>query len=238
MLGLSMRKVAVIGFSILTCVGIFLGPVYPVSAAKDYGYPTLSSRPTIPDVRAYEGALVQFPPWRHLVSPDTFSYDVYFENGCWKKSFPIRIGRYWQLSDICEYRPKSFFNKAAAEVNKSWIISYHYQDAELRVLGGIFFPEESLKIVFSDDHGESWTMLRTSVVDPVNNTVAALTDKPGGYMVMAGFVSPGTFYNYNSNVQGVSSDRLLQFAESTTGLYAPVMSEYLLMVIKLLNPFN
>lgn len=233
-----MRKIAAIRISIVIVALLSIVGVSPVHAAKDYGYPTLSSRPSVPDVRAHEGAYIQFSPWRHLVSPETFSYDVYFEKGCWKKSFPIRIGRYWQLSDICEYRPKSFFNKAAAEVDKSWIISYHYQDAELLVLGGISFPEESLKIVFSDDHGESWTMLRSSVVDPVNNTVAALTDKPGGYMVMAGFVSPRTFYNYNSNVQGISSDKPIKLAESTTGFYTPVMSEYLLMLIKLLNPFK
>lgn len=180
----------------------------PVHASLSYGLPKLTSMPRKPDVLKGAGGTFRLSPWRIIVAPGTFSYDVYFENGCWDKSFPMRIGRYWQLSDICEFRPRPHFkpNKAPAVPEKSWVISYHYTDAEIALFGGLSFPEESLKIVFSEDHGESWKMLRSSVVDTQNNTVAAITDKEGGYMVMAGFVDPSTFYNYKE-VKGIYTER-------------------------------
>lgn len=140
-----------------------------------------------------------------IIAPNTFTYDTYFQTGCWKKTFPMHIGRYWQLSDICEFRarPYSRVNKAPAVPSRSWVISYHYDDSQLNIIGGIAFPENSLKIVFSSDHGKSWTMLKSSVVNADTNTVAAITDKEGGFMVMGGFVNPKTYYNYK-DVKGLS----------------------------------
>lgn len=187
---------------------IFLSFVQPAHADKSYGYPSLSSMPARPDIMQYEGGTFVQNAWELTVAPRTFSYDIWYQHGCWKKTFPMRIGRYWQISDICEFWPRPHFkpNSAPAVSERSWIITYHYKDDDIKVLGGISFPEESLKIVFSDDHGESWTMLKSSIVDAENNTVAAITDGQGGYTVMAGFVSPNTYYNYKE-VKGVSTIR-------------------------------
>ena len=176
----------------------FLTSVTFVDASLSYGLPGLSRMPRAADIREDAGGKFESDQWRMVVAPNTFGYDIWFQNGCWKKSFPKRIGRYWQLSDICEFWPRPHFkaNSAPAVSTKPWVISYKYTDDEIALFGGLSFPEESLKIVFSDDHGESWTMLRSSVVDVDNNTVSAVTEGQGGYMVMAGFVSPDTFYNY------------------------------------------
>lgn len=177
-------------------------------ADKSYGLPTLNSNPRKADILKNEGGNFTYRAWKMIVAPETFPYDIYFQRGCWKKTFPMHIGRYWQLTDICEFRPRPHFraNKAAAVAQRSWIISYHYDDSELTLIGGIAIPENSLKMVFSDDHGESWTMMKSSVVDVDNNTISAITDDEGGYMVMGGFVNPKTFYNYKE-VKGVSTVR-------------------------------
>jgi hypothetical protein len=192
---------------------IFLLVPLPAFASKSYDTPeSMSSVPREPHVRKLQGATNQFTDWTMIVPPDTFSYDIYFEHGCRLKTFPLRIGRYWQISDICEFWPKSHYNNATAEINRAWMISYKYDENDLGLVKKLSFPEESLKIVFSDDNGETWTMLRSSVVDTENNTVAAITDKPGGYMVMSGFVKPNVFYSYSDideDVLGATTTRSL-----------------------------
>lgn len=199
------RKILALTF-LLACA--FLSHPTPSYADKSYGLPTLSEMPRRPDVYHDQGNFVDYDPWRMIVAPNTFDYDVYFQTGCWKKTFPMLIGRYWQLSDICEFWPKPHFkaNTAAAVSSKSWILSFKYTDEDIRVLGGLSFPEDSLKIVFSDDHGESWTMLRGAAIDTDNNTIAVITDKQGGFMLMGGFVSPETYYNY-ADVKGAYTVR-------------------------------
>ncbi|OGK31222.1 hypothetical protein A3D08_01510 [Candidatus Roizmanbacteria bacterium RIFCSPHIGHO2_02_FULL_43_11] len=183
---------------------VILVTPFPVYAAKTYEAPTLSSTPREPDVRKDQGATLHFSSWTHIVPPETFSYDVYFQNGCSTKTLPRNIGRYWQITDICDFHLRSHFNKARAVPNRAWIIGFRYTDENLEFLPGLRFPENSLKIVYSSDYGQSWTMLKSSTVDSVNNTVAAITDKPGGYMVMAGFVNPATYYSYKE-VKGIST---------------------------------
>lgn len=178
-----------------------------VYASKSYGQPSLTKPTHKPEILGNQGGIVSYGPWKLTVSPGTFTYDIYFRKGCWDKTFPMSIGRYWQVSDICEFWPKSQFNNAAAEIKKVWTVTYTYSENELIVLPGISLPESSLKIVFSDDLGSSWIMLKSSVVDTENNTVAAVTDRPGGFMVMSGFVSPLTYYNYTSDVKGVYTYR-------------------------------
>lgn len=177
-------------------------------ASKSYGKPTLTNMPASPDIRQNEGGEFVLSPWHLTVAPDTFSYDIFFQTGCWDKSFPMRLVRYWQISDICEFRPKPFVagNNAPAVPTRPWIITYVYTEDELGLVGDIGFPEASLKIVYSNDHGKSWTMLKSSTVNVESNTVSAITDKPGGFMVMAGFTSPGTYYNYEE-VKGASTVR-------------------------------
>lgn len=195
--------------AVIGCLVIFafLTPS-PAYADKSYGLPTLLEMPRRPDIVQNQGGVVDYEPWKMIVAPNTFTYDVYFQTGCWKKTFPMHIGRYWQLSDICEFWPKphSRANTAAAVSQKTWILSFHYDDEDIRLIGGLSFPEKSLKIVYSDDHGESWTMLKGAAIDETNNTIAVITDKQGGFMLMGGFVEPETYYNY-ADVKGAYTVR-------------------------------
>ncbi|MBP9798096.1 hypothetical protein KBC70_03015 [Candidatus Woesebacteria bacterium] len=212
----------------IACAIIFFLFPLGAQASKSYDTPeSMSSHTREPQVRQNQGATVYLTKWLMTVPPETFSYDVYFEHGCRLKTFPLRIGRYWQVSNICEFWPKSHYNLAAAEINRSWMITYQYAESELGVLGGLAFPESSLKIVFSDDNGESWEMLRSSVVDEENNTVAAITDKPGGYMVMAGFVKPDVFYSYSDideDVLGATTTRA--FEGTPDSVFNPIVYAY------------
>lgn len=193
--------------SALICLGLFLMLAGSVSAQKTYGQPGLSDKPRFAHILQNEGGFFRYEDWLLTIAPRTFDYDIYYQHGCWKKSFPIRIGRYWQVSDICEFWPRSHFNGATAERNKPWIISFRYDDNDLLVFPGLYFPESALKIVYSPDGGNTWTMLRSSIVDTENNTVAALTSEPGGFMVMSGFVAADTYYDYTDpSVLGLQSD--------------------------------
>jgi len=211
----------------LLIAALLLFTPLPVFASKSYDTPeSMSSHTREPQVRQNQGATVYFTKWMLTVPPQTFSYDIYFEHGCRLKTFPLRIGRYWQISHICEFWPKSHYNLADAEVNRAWMITYHYDESELGVIGGLAFPESSIKIVFSDDNGQSWEMLRSSVVDEENNTVAAITDKPGGYMIMAGFVKPDVFYSYSDIDEDVLGASTTRFKGTPDSVFNPLVYVY------------
>ncbi len=201
-----MRATHLIVFLFLSFLAIMPHVAY---ASKSYGKPTLSSFPSSPSIRADDGGVFVLNPWHVIFEPQSYPYDIWIQTGCWDKSFPMRLVRYWQISDICEFRPKAYQvgNDAPAVPLKKWILTYSYTDEDLQVFGDVLaFPESSLKIVHSNDYGKTWTMLRSSTVDTFANTVSVVTDKPGGYMVMAGFAPAGAFYNYGE-VKGASDSR-------------------------------
>ena len=89
------------------------------------------------------------------------------------------------VGDIHQIWLTDYYNKAnilASVQNKPSIIALHYNDFQLLKTGGGSVPESSLKISYSPD-GITWTTLPTSVVDQVNNTVAALHKIGGHYMI-------------------------------------------------------
>ena len=89
------------------------------------------------------------------------------------------------VGDIHQIWLTDYYNKAnilASVQNKPSIIALHYNDLQLLKTGGGSVPESSLKISYSPD-GITWTVLPTSVVDQVNNTVAALHKIGGYYMI-------------------------------------------------------
>lgn len=202
-----MRAMMLILFMIVSFIALVPSNAH---ASKSYGKPTLSSFPSSPSIRADDGGVFVLSPWHILFEPHSYSYDIWVQTGCWDKSFPLRLVRYWQISDICEFRPKPYQvgNDAPAVPQKKWILTYSYTDEDLQVFGDVLtFPEASLKIVFSQDYGKTWTMMRESTVDTLANTVSVVTDKPGGYMVMAGFAPAGAYYNYGE-VKGASDTRI------------------------------
>ncbi len=101
----------------------------------------------------------------------------------------------WQVGSIQKiwfktYPPKGS-NKPAAIIipelqSKPSIIGMSYTHEDLTPPGQIYtrFAEAQLKLAHSID-GSVWRIMPTSVVDPVNNTVAALEKIGGYYMIVA-----------------------------------------------------
>jgi len=96
---------------------------------------------------------------------------------------------YWQIGRIEELWYKDHYNKARilpSIQRKPSIVALSYTESDLIIAGNPKkkFNEKLLQLAFSSD-GKYWTILPTSVVDVVNNTVAAL-HKVGGYYMVVG----------------------------------------------------
>ncbi len=66
------------------------------------------------------------------------------------------------------------------------IVSLSYNHFQLLKSGGGSIPERTFRLAYSLD-GKKWTVLRSSVVDPINNTVSAITKVGGYYMIVSGY---------------------------------------------------
>lgn len=98
---------------------------------------------------------------------------------------------YWQIGNIQQmfYKAYPASGKEAAVIipevqHKSSIIALKYNKSQLIPPGepNTKFSELKLKLAHSTD-GINWRIMSNSVVDPINNTVAAI-DKLGGYYVI------------------------------------------------------
>lgn len=161
---------------------------------------TNSERPNLPELYANEGKTFRRNGVTITVVPNTIPYDVYLTTAIADKlQQPIRIGKYWQVTDVYEMWFRSFFNKARVEnVRQQSIVVIPYTNDDLRVTASVSLPEASLKVVCSPDGGETWTMERSSSVDSSAKTVSALTKVGGGCMLMSGFVPVNQYNNYRS----------------------------------------
>ncbi|KXK10913.1 MAG: hypothetical protein UZ22_OP11002000541 [Microgenomates bacterium OLB23] len=87
----------------------------PASAFADYTYtsPTnFTQVPKEPEVRALQGAVIRKDSFTLVVAENTSPWDAYVSYGYVKKSQPLRLCRYWQISDIYEFKLRSHFNNA------------------------------------------------------------------------------------------------------------------------------
>lgn len=185
---------------------LFLVVVLPTYAAYTYTSPSdFTKTPFEPEVLAGEARIIRKGEFELFIEPQTTPWDAYIGFGYTKKGHPIRLCRYWQVSDIFEFKLRSHFNDALIAPRKNTLINFHYDSDVLKVFPLIYFPENSLKIVVSDDNGESWTMLKNTVVDAENNTVSAIAKLNKGYMIVAGFVNPKIMCDYKSDVKGVTT---------------------------------
>ncbi len=193
-----------VAFFVVACVS-FLNPL-SIFADNSYTTPSnFTAVPFEPEVLAQQSAIVVKDRFTLIVETETSPWDAYISYGYRTKSHPIRLCRYWQITDISEFKLRSHFNNAVIEPQKNTLISFKYETDMLKILPFLYFPETSLKIVESDDGGESWTMLKNSVVDSENNTVSAITKLNRGYMVVSGFVNPKINCNYNDSVKGATT---------------------------------
>ena len=124
-----------------------------------------------------------------IVSANTIPFDSFItvENEV-KKSL-IRIGAYWQISEVKKVWFHSFHNRATVaeslQMNPS-VISMTYSNHDLAPPGvpGYFFPQHNLKLAYSSD-GIKWKILQNSVVDTQNKTVASINKIGGYYMIVS-----------------------------------------------------
>lgn len=196
-----MRKYLKLSLFFLVFV-LFL-PGYTNASTKSYTIPGPSApKPHLPELYANEGQTFHAKGITVTVLPGTVAYDSYLTFDVVDKVNPIRIARYWQVSDIYEVWIRSHFNEAKVRnPERGSIIVIPYKDSDLRVSPFLSFPESSLKVVCSPDGGATWTMERSTSIDTRAKTVSAITDIGGGCMLMTGFV-PATQYNNFSSVKG------------------------------------
>lgn len=121
-----------------------------------------------------------------ITEAQTFSYPVYFQHQTIHRNSapPIRIGSWfnstWQVSDIYQIWPRSEFNQAKVlNSEQPYIVALEYSGIDHRP----FLPRH-LKIAHSNDDGQSWQVLQSSVVDYHNQTVAAITKSGGRFMIV------------------------------------------------------
>ncbi len=171
-----------------------------VLSAKTYTSPiSYTLRPSQPDINVNEGKTIKKDRFTTIILPGTVAYQAYLSLGIVPKTNPIQIGKYWQVSNIYDVCLKSYHNSAKIlDPLRNSVVSISFVSNDLRTSSGDNLPEASLKIVKTTDNGISWTMLKTSVVDSENKTVAALSDVCGGFMLVSGFVDPRTLYNYKA----------------------------------------
>lgn len=183
---------------VITALSLIVAPsVRATIDDKTYTEPRHTQKAGLPELYHDEGKTVRKGRISIVVTPNTVPFDVYVAYGVVPKTSLIHLGRYWQVSPIYDIWFKSQHNDAKVlEPEKSSIISIPYQYSDLEVIPGISFNENTLKIVYSNDQGNSWTMLRGSTVDTENKTVSAITDIGGGFMLMSGFVEPTQYVNY------------------------------------------
>ncbi len=188
-------------------VGIFFVFILtPVSADYSYSSPSnFTQTPRNPEVMAGGGGTLRKDLFTLIVAEGTTPWDAYISYGYVKKTNLVRLCRYWQISDIYEFKLRSHFNNAVISPQKDTLISFSYNTDHLKVFPLVYFPEQTLKIAETDDNGLSWTMLKNSVVDTENNTVSAITKLNRGYIIVAGFVNPKIMCNYDDSVKGVST---------------------------------
>ncbi len=195
----------------LLCIGSFFFLFFflnlpEVNADYQYDEPTnFTQAPAKPEILAGEAATIYKYPFTLIFKDDASPWDAYVSFGHVKKNQPVRLCRYWQVSDIYELKLRSHFNEALIQQQNDTLMSFAYSEELLKVFPFIYFPEDSLKLVETDDNGLTWTMLKNSIVDTENNTVSAITSLNKGYIVVAGFVNPKIICNYDNSVKGATT---------------------------------
>lgn len=192
--------------SVLLIGTVFAFATSPTFADYSYTSPSnFTQTPRDPEVMAGGGAIIRKDLFTLILSEGTTPWDAYISYGYVKKTNLVRLCRYWQVSDIYEFKLRSHFNNAVISPQKDTLISFAYNTDFLKVFPFVYFPEQTLKIVETDDNGLTWTMLKNSTVDVENNTVSAITKLNRGYIIVAGFVNPKIMCNYDNSVKGIST---------------------------------
>jgi len=217
--------------TILPIVLAVLIVLFTHQAYADYSYTAPSNFtlvPQKPEIRALEAVTIIKNPFTFVIQEDTTPWDAYISSGYVPKTHPIRLCRYWQISNVYEFKLRSHFNNAVITPQKDTLMSFKYSSDLLKVFPFIYFPEQTLKIIETDDSGITWHMLKNSTVDIENKTVSAITTLNKGYAIVAGFVNPKILCNYDGAVLGLST---VEYSEnSILNTFVPIQNAYELLL--------
>lgn len=155
---------------------------YPKESVLGFTYP-----PAIPDFSAQAGGVKTLGNVTAQVSENAYSYDTYFWVNPRSKTTPVFVSGYFQISDMYDvWMRKQADSSKIVNSDKTWILSFLYDENWLFTESGILFPESSIKIAYATTYNGPWT-LENSVINSTQNTVATITKKGGFYMLVAGF---------------------------------------------------
>ena len=138
---------------------VFSLPFGDVFASKPYPAPhSMTQKAPFPDIYSFQGANVRKGMANLIISPETSKWDAYISYGTAQPENQIRLCKYWKITNIPihEFELRSHFNNALIEPRVPVLISFSYDENDLRILPFLSFPEESLKVVETNDRGESW----------------------------------------------------------------------------------
>ncbi len=142
------------------------------------------------DIKASQAGLVSRDGLVFIIPAGTIDWDAYLTLSTTPKGHPYYINGFWQVSPVYNVWFKASFNDAkVVKPNHDILMAFKYQTSWLENK----LPEKTLKVAFSEDKTK-WQILTSSVIDPVNKTVAALHKAGGYYMLVAGWGRPHVTY--------------------------------------------
>lgn len=157
--------------------GVVLGRSYPPSAA---------------DVVAGAGGVVKEDGVSVIVSEGTFSKDMYARVDRITRGTPVYVNGLWQISDMWNVRLRYLVDDneiPVVDTKKSVLFGFTYTENYLVTDQGQYLPETSLKLARSDSSSGPWEVVEESVVDVWNNSVSALMNRGGYFIVVGGYES-------------------------------------------------
>jgi len=143
-----------------------------------------------PDIHVNEGGTIRLEGVTAIIEGGTFAKDVYLRVDRTARGNPIEIDGLWQVSDIWNVRFRFHSNDdevSTVETQRNYILSFPYVADFLITDQGVRFDEQSLKLIRGETATGPWIVLENSVVDMDNNTVSALINRGGFFMISGGF---------------------------------------------------
>ena len=156
-----------------------------------------------PDIKARVGGTVELEGMSAIITEGTFSRDMYLRVDRTARVNPESADGLWQVSDMWNVRPRYMDNDneiVVGETTHEYILSFPYSESLLKTDQGVRFAESSVKLIRGDTQTGPWTVMNTSVVDDVNNTVAVRTKQGGYFFVGAGEYSGSSSLISSNNV--------------------------------------
>lgn len=142
-----------------------------------------------PDVYANQGGTISIEGVTAIVSPATFTKDVYLRIDRTARVNPKTVEGLWQVSDLWHVRFKTHAKDDEVkpdEMKQSVNLSFLYDTKLLVTDQGVYFPESSLRLARADSADGPWTVIGDVVLDRTNHTVSILTKTNGHYMIVGG----------------------------------------------------